>query len=178
MEKFYFLFVLMAKSAAVVAQSDTIGWHKVAEVRADKLLKKMTLEEKIAQLQAQLLFLSNYAKHRNYVVGNFREIAHFMHEQQPASPEACAAAVNEDTRRSIAARRFGIPVLQHCEALHGAQWGMATVFPQCIGLAASFDDSLVFQVGQVVASELRAVGVRQVYAPVINIARDPRWGRM
>lgn len=146
--------------------------------RVDDLLSRMTLQEKIAQLQAQLLFLPNYAKSRNYAVGNFREIAHFMHEQKTASPAACAAAINEDTRRSIAASRLGIPVLQHCEALHGAQWGMATVFPQCIGMAASFDDSLVFRVGRAVASELRAVGVRQVYAPVVNIARDPRWGRM
>lgn len=101
-----------------------------------------------------------------------------MHLNGSATASACAAAINEDTRKSIAANRLGIPVLQHGEALHGAQWGMATVFPQCIGLAATFDDSLVFHAGEVVARELRAVGVRQVYAPVINIARDPRWERM
>jgi beta-glucosidase len=55
---------------------------------------------------------------------------------------------------------------------------MATVFPQSIGMAASFDDSLVYQTTKAIATELRAVGVRQVYAPVINIARDPRWGRV
>ncbi|HEV3325634.1 MAG TPA: glycoside hydrolase family 3 N-terminal domain-containing protein [Puia sp.] len=138
----------------------------------------MTLDEKIAQLQSQMIPFPSYPKSRNFSVGHFRNIAHFMHKKGPVSPGTCAAAINEDTRRSIAASRFGIPVLQHGEALHGASWGMATVFPQCIGIAAGFDDSLLFRVGVAVARELRAVGVRQVYAPVINIARDPRWGRM
>jgi beta-glucosidase len=148
------------------------------QARVDDLIKRLSIAEKCDQLRSQLVFLPNYAEHRNYAVGNFRNIGHFMHEDFAKSPGTCAAAINEDTRRSIAASRFGIPVLQHGEALHGAQWGMATMFPQCIGLAASFDDSVVFCVGEIVAQELRAVGVRQVYAPVINIARDPRWGRM
>ena len=147
-------------------------------VRVDDLISRMTLEEKIAQLQSQLLFFPRYAQGRDFTVGHVRNIAHFMHEKGPSTPGACAAAINEDTRKSIAANRLRIPVLQHGEALHGAQWGMATVFPQCIGLAATFNDNLIYRVGEAVASELRAVGVRQVYAPVINIARDPRWGRM
>lgn len=146
--------------------------------RVGDLMLRMTPEEKIAQLQSQLLFLPRYVQGRDFAVGHFRNIAHFLHEKGAATAGTCAAAINEDTRKSIAASRFGIPVLQHGEALHGAQWGMATVFPQCVGLAATFDDSLMYRVGEVVASELRAVGVRQVYAPVINIARDPRWGRM
>ncbi len=148
------------------------------EKRVDDLLKRMTLEEKAVQLESQLLFLPNYKQLRDFRIGNVRNIAHFLHQYTVSSPGTCAAAINADTHQSIAASRWGIPVLQHGEALHGAQWGMATVFPQCIGLAATFDDSLVFEIGKAVASELRAVGVRQVYAPVINIARDPRWGRM
>ncbi len=141
-------------------------------------MQQMSWQEKVLQLQSQLLFFPRYAANRDYSIGNVRNIAHFLHEKSAVSPGTCAAAINEDTRQSIAANRFGIPVLQHGEALHGANWGMATVFPQCIGMAASFDDSLVYEVGKAVASELRAVGVRQVYAPVVNVARDPRWGRM
>jgi len=151
---------------------------KPVTVRVNDLMKRMTLEEKVQQLQSQLIFLPKYAQDRDFTVGHFRNVAHFMHLNGPATASACAAAINEDTKRSIAASRLGIPVLQHGEALHGAQWGMATCFPQCIGMAATFDDSLVYEAGKVVAQELRAVGVRQVYAPVINIARDPRWGRM
>jgi len=147
--------------------------------RLEDLLKRMTLEEKVEQLQAQLLFLPDYNQYRNFKVGHFRNIAHFLHKGSDTlvTAKTCAEAINEDTRKSIAANRFSIPVLQHCEALHDAQWGQATVFPQCIGLAAGFDDSLIFHVGEAVAKELRAVGVRQVYAPVVNISRDPRWGR-
>src|SRR5580698_6205738 len=166
---------LTALSQAPVRYQDS---SQPIEVRIEDLMRRMSPEEKIKQLESQLLFFPRYALDRDYSLGHTRNIAHFLHEKGPVSAGSCAAAINEDTRRSIAVNRFGIPVLQHGEALHGAQWGMATVFPQCIGMAASFDDSLVYEVGKAVASELRAVGVRQVYAPVINIARDPRWGRI
>lgn len=149
-----------------------------SEKRADDLIGRMTLEEKVFQLQSQMKFLHEY-KDRDFRVGNVRNIGHFMHKdaKAPVSASACAEAINTDTRKSVEASRWGIPVLQHGEALHGAQWGNATCFPQSIAMAASFDDEFYFLVGQVVTRELRAVGVRQVLAPVVNISRDPRWGR-
>ena len=149
------------------------------EVRVNDLIGRMTLEEKVFQLRSQLLFLPEYNTKRDFRLGHVRNIAHFLHvdAKEPVSAKICAAAINEDTRKSIEANRWGIPVLQHGEALHGAQWGNATCFPQSISMAATFDDDLYYNVGQVVAKELRAVGVRQVYAPVINISRDTRWGR-
>jgi beta-glucosidase len=148
------------------------------EERATDLISRMTLEEKVYQLRSQLLFLPDYKK-RDFRIGHVRNIGHFLHQNSSESVSAreCAIGINEDTRKSIAANRWGIPVLQNGEALHGAQWGNATCFPQSIAMAATFDDSLYFNVGKVVAEELRAVGVRQVFAPVINISRDPRWGR-
>ncbi|MDR0814677.1 MAG: glycoside hydrolase family 3 C-terminal domain-containing protein [Bacteroidales bacterium] len=147
--------------------------------RVDDLISRMTLEEKVEQLQSQLLFLPEYAERRNFKMGNVRNIAHFMHVEKPGlvPASACAEAINEDTRKSIEANRWQIPVLQHGEALHGAQWGNASCFPQSISIAASFDDELYARIGEAVARELRAVGVRQVLAPVVNISRDPRWGR-
>jgi beta-glucosidase len=146
--------------------------------RVENLMSLMTLEEKINQLRSQLLFLNQYSS-RDWTVGHYRNIAHFMHNgpSGPASAKTCAEAVNEDTRKSVEASRWGIPVIQHGEALHGAQWGVATCFPQSIAFAASFDEEFYYRAGQVVTKELRAVGVRQVYAPVVNISRDPRWGR-
>lgn len=148
------------------------------EKRVDDLMRRMTLEEKVNQLRSQMTYMPQYKK-RNFSVGHVRNIAHFMHEGPigPASPVACAEAINADTRKSIETSRWGIPVLQHGEALHGGQWGNATCFPQSIAMAATFDDGLYSRVCQVVAQELRVVGVRQVYAPVINISLDPRWGR-
>jgi beta-glucosidase len=146
--------------------------------RVDDLISRMTLEEKVKQLQSQMTFLDHY-KDRDFEIGNFRNISHFMQDRKegPPSFRESAEAINADTRKSIESSRLGIPVLQHGEALHGAQWGNATCFPQCIGMAASFDDEFLYREAQCVSKELRAVGVRQVYAPVINISRDPRWGR-
>ena len=146
--------------------------------RVKDLMGRMSLEEKVNQLSAQLLFMNEWAARRDYSKGHVRNIGHFLWEAGiPNDPKSVAEHINEDTRQSIEANRWGIPVLQHGEALHGAQWGNATCFPQSIGMAATFDDDLYHSVGQVVAEELRAVGVRQVYAPVVNITRDQRWGR-
>ena len=148
------------------------------ERRVEDLLCRMTLEEKINQLQSQLTFLNEYTG-RKWEVGHFRNIAHFMHnsDKGAATTIACAQAINDDTRRSITANRHGIPVLQNGEALHGAMWGMATCFPQSMSMAATFDDNFYYRVGIAAAAETRAVGVRQVFAPVVNLSRDPRWGR-
>lgn len=141
-------------------------------------MSRMTIEEKVDQMSAQLLFMDEFYEKRNYAKGHIRNIGHFLFDGDlPNDPESVASHINEDTRRSIEANRWGIPVLQHGEALHGAQWGDATCFPQSISMAATFDTELYHQVGLAVAEELRAVGVRQVYAPVVNISRDQRWGR-
>lgn len=151
---------------------------QTAKENARQLMRRMTTEEKVDQLRSQLIFADHYSE-RDFKVGHFRNIAHFMHCVSPKKlkPSDCARAINEDTKKSIEASRLKIPVLQNGEALHGAQWGNATCFPQAIGMAASFDPKMVFEIGCAVAKELRAVGVRQVFAPMINIVRDCRWGR-
>ena len=148
------------------------------EQRVEDLMSRMSLEEKVNQMSAQLLFMDQFFEERDYTKGHIRNIGHFLWDGNiPNDPASAAKHINEDTKRSIEASRWGIPVLQHGEALHGAQWGDATCFPQSISMAATFDTDLYYQVGLAVAEELRAVGVRQVYAPVVNISRDQRWGR-
>ena len=146
--------------------------------RVEDLLGRMSVEEKVAQISAQLLFMNEFYQKRDYAKGHVRNVGHFLPDGGvPNDPKTVAERINEDTKKSIEASRWGIPVLQNGEALHGAQWGNATCFPQSIGMAATFDENLYSKVGEVVAKELRAVGVRQVYAPVVNITRDQRWGR-
>lgn len=148
------------------------------EKRAEDLLSKLSTEEKVQQASAQLLFMDEFYDKRDYSRGHVRNVGHFLPDGGlPNNPANASEKINEDTRKSIEANRWGIPVLQHGEALHGAQWGNATCFPQSIGMGATFDEDLYYKVGRVVAEELRAVGVRMVYAPVINITRDQRWGR-
>ncbi len=144
--------------------------------RAEALLSLMTTEEKLAQLKSVLLFGWEKYANRDFTVGHVRDVTCFLPPEKRHAEEA-ARWLNEDTRRSVEASRFGIPVMQNGEALHGAQWGYATSFPQSIMMASTFNDELVYETACVVAKELRAVGVRQVFAPVVNVVRDCRWGR-
>ena len=177
LKEFSFVWVGVLLVLAACKESPELAYQNPklpVEKRVNDLMKRMSTEEKVAQLSAQLLYGDEFYENRDYTAGHVRNVGHFMPN---ASPSAVAEAINEDTRLSMEASRWGIPVLHHGEALHGAQWGNATCFPQSIAMGATFDDGLYYRVGQVVAQELRAVGVRQVYAPVINITRDQRWGR-
>ncbi|MBR6313706.1 MAG: glycoside hydrolase family 3 C-terminal domain-containing protein [Clostridia bacterium] len=154
---------------------------KSPEARAAALLRDLTLDEKIYQVTADMYFDvdGDYDARRDPLCGSYRNPGHFMHQDRetPASPAEVAAKINADVQRSIDAQPHHIPPIENGEALHGAQWGMCTNFPQPIGLASSFDPALVGRVADAIGKECAAVGVRQVFAPVINLARDCRWGR-
>ncbi len=155
--------------------------QKPPALRAKELLAKMSLEEKMYQLSAQMLWdvKEDYEDKRNHKEGNYRNPSHFMHfdRPRPATPAEVAERINRDVKLTTEAHPNPIPPIEHGEALHGAQWGMATCFPQPIAMASSFDDELVFRMADVIGKECVAVGVRQALTPVVNIVRDCRWGR-
>jgi beta-glucosidase len=92
--------------------------------------------------------------------------------------EATIAFVNAVQRWARTKTRLGIPVLFHEESLHGYMAPDATMFPQAIGLAGSFDRDLMREVQSVIGGEVRAHGSHLALSPVVDIARDPRWGRI
>lgn len=149
--------------------------------RAKLLLSEMAIEEKLWQLSGDMIYSveADYDDKRDPRHGHFRNPGHFMHHTlpRPAGAAEVARQINSDVKKSIEASPHGIPPMENGEALHGAQWGMATCFPQPIALASSFDDSLMDEVADVIGKECAAVGVHQVFAPVVNITRDCRWGR-
>lgn len=149
--------------------------------RAEELLSRMTLEEKMYQLSAQMVYSvgEDYETQREHKQGNYRNPGHFMHydRPEPVGPAAVTERINRDVQLSMDAQPHGIPPIEHGEALHGAQWGMATSFPQPIGMASTFNDELLGRIGDAIGKECVAVGVRQALTPVVNIARDCRWGR-
>ena len=149
--------------------------------RAEALLKTLTLEEKMYQLSAQMLWdvREDYEDKRNHKEGNYRNPGHFMHfdRPEPATPAEVATRINRDVQLTMEAHPSAIPPIEHGEALHGAQWGMATRFPQPIAMASMFDDEMVSRIADVIGKECAAVGVRQALTPVVNIVRDCRWGR-
>ena len=72
---------------------------------------------------------------------------------------------------------MGIPIIAFDEALHGLVRKGATVFPQSIALAATWDTTLMHEVATAIAFETKLRGIRQILSPVINLATDTRWGR-
>ena len=150
-------------------------------LRAQALLRLLSTDEKIYQVTSEMIFdpTGDYEERRNPLYGSYRNPGHFMHykRKSPASPAEVTAQINRDVQKSIEAQPHAIPPIENGEALHGAQWGMGTNFPQPIGLASSFDPALTERVAEAIGKECAAAGVRQVFSPVVNLARDCRWGR-
>ncbi len=151
--------------------------------RCEDLLARMTLEEKLAQLGCA--WISAFMDRDGFSARRATEVApHGIGEVTRISgatalrPHESAALMNELQRHMTRHTRLGIPALVHEEGLSGFLARDATVFPQALGLAASFDPGLVEEVAGVVRDQLRAVGARHCLAPVLDVARDPRWGRV
>lgn len=159
--------------------------------RVEDLLARMTLEEKFWQL-----FM---------IPGDIDDPGHdYSHgvfglqvprADEPASEgqaegrgdpgRTVAAAALADAERINAIQRYfadqtrlGIPIIPFEEAVHGLMRPGATVFPQAIALAASWDSDLMARVAAAIARETHSRGIRQVLSPVVNIAGDVRWGRV
>ena len=155
--------------------------------RVRDLLSRMTLEEKFRQLFMVSGDLSDgEEKYRNGICG-------IQMSARGAGPAASAQMIERTFRgaarasaeKNNAAQRFflektrlGIPIIPFDEALHGLVREGATAFPQAIALAATWDTALVADVSAAIAEETRSRGIRQVLSPVVNVATDPRWGRV
>ncbi|HEV8408690.1 MAG TPA: glycoside hydrolase family 3 protein, partial [Sphingomicrobium sp.] len=172
------------------------------EKRVDDLLLRMTLNEKVAQLETvwdnkskletpKGDFSAELAS-RNFPdgIGGFARPSDYRGlTRSNGAAGASGETVNRDARQAaefvnaaqhwaVERTRLGIPILMHEEALHGLVARGATSFPQAIALSSSWDPELVSKVFAVAAREARARGATLVLAPVIDVARDPRWGRI
>ena len=151
-----------------------------SKIRASALLRQLSIEEKLHQLTASMLLYADgdYETKRDPLCGSYRNPGHFMHQNGKIStPGEVTRRINRDIELSMKAQPHAIPPLEHGESLHGAQWGMASILPQPIGLASTFDPALVKEAADVIGRETAVVGVRQALAPVVNLSRDVRWGR-
>lgn len=95
----------------------------------------------------------------------------------PDAARRHAERINAIQHFFLDSTRLGIPIIPFDEALHGLMRPGATVFPQAIALAATWDTILVGEVATAIAAETRSRGIRQVLSPVVNLSRDGRWGR-
>ncbi len=163
--------------------------------RVADLLARLTLEEKVAEVSAiwdakgTLLDAQRHLDPARataafpHGVGHVSRPSDSKGEGQNSAlngrgPVATAELVNAFQQHALEHTRLGIPVMSHEEGLHGYAAVGATSFPQAIALAGSFDRDLVREVNAVTAREMRARGVVLALTPVLDIARDPRWGRI
>ena len=159
--------------------------------RVEDLLARMTLEEKIMQMQCvwnQKPLIqdeaANFAAAKaaaRYPDGIGMIARPSDRQGMPVktlrSARETADYCNAAQKWAVEQTRLGIPLLLHEESLHGYAALDATSFPQAIGLASSFDPDMVTEVFSVAAREMRARGANLALAPVVDVARDPRWGR-
>jgi beta-glucosidase len=154
------------------------------EKRVDDLLKRMTLEEKVGQLigYGSMDTLAwdtsgNYIGTKDTAILN-RGLGTYWSWKFLKSPEWSVKCANGIQKYMIEKSRLGIPVFLFSEALHGYMAPGATSFPQAIALGSTWDTTLLEQIFTAVALEARYRGTRQVLSPVIDLGRDPRWGRV
>jgi beta-glucosidase len=156
------------------------------EERVKDLIGRMTPEEKFWQLFMIPGDLSDgKEKYKNGIFG-FQVSAkggtdaagQLLTYTAASNAKETAKLINSIQKYFVEETRLGIPIIAFDEALHGLVRDGATAFPQSIGLAASWDTSLMNRVSTAIANETKSRGIRQVLSPVVNIASDVRWGRV
>lgn len=155
------------------------------DIRVQDLLARMTLEEKFWQVfmipsdgdtankrfQNGIFGLQVSAGNQGDANG---QLLTYNTSQNAAE---VARKINDLQRYFTQNTRLGIPIIPFDEALHGLVRQGATAYPQAIGLAATWDTTLIGQVGTQIASTCKTRGIRQILSPVVNLATDVRWGR-
>src|SRR5712691_10077078 len=149
------VFCLFFSPLALYAQPDV-------DARVEKLLARMTLEEKLGQLGA---FVQDQPEFQPALQKGL--VGSMLHN-------GGAAQTNQLQRSIVAGSRLKIPVLLGYDVIHGYR----TIFPIPLAIASSWDPQLAEMSARVAAREARAAGIRWTYAPMVDIARDARWGRI
>ena len=154
------------------------------DFRVEELLSRMTLEEKIAQLGTveirQLVDENNrfsLDRARELLRNGIGQITRVSGGLE-VGPREAAKLANEIQRFLVEETRLGIPAIIHEECLSGFMAKTATTFPQAIGLASTWNPKLVGEVTNLIRRQMRMVGAHQGLAPLLDVARDPRWGRV
>ena len=150
---------LLAVAAFAVAQPQL-----TEEERVEALLQQMTLQEKIGQLNQLSIGGFNHGTAGQVRAGMVGSV---LNEVNPK-------VLNRYQKIAVEESRLGIPIIISRDVIHGFK----TMFPIPLGLAATFDTELVQQGARVAAIEATASGIRWTFSPMLDIARDPRWGRI
>ena len=160
--------------------------------RVESLVEAMTLEEKVAQLYGVWVGAAgdggDVAPHQHEMSDDDLDLDELLpfglgqltrpFGTAPIDPMVGAVSLMRSQQRTADANRFGIPAIAHEECLAGfAAWG-ATVYPVPLAWGATFDPELVQHVAHRIGRDMRMVGIHQGLAPVLDVVRDLRWGRV
>jgi beta-glucosidase len=190
----WFVTAAICGCAGVVAAAQDVPAYRDAkltvEERVGDLIGRMTLEEKVAQMEgtwqnrgnlkdASQLFVDEKGVFLPERAGAVLKngLGQMSRPSEQHGPRAMAEFTNTIQKWMKENTRLGIPIFFHEECLHGHAALAGTSFPQAIALASTWDEALVQDIFSSVAAEVRARGAQQCLAPVLDLARDPRWGR-
>ena len=183
------LLILLAISFFSCNKEDKLKYKDPSlpvEERVSDLLSRMTLEEKFWQLFMIPGDLSDGAERYKNGIFGFQVAAkgksgnsaeQLLDYSGGGAAAETAELVNKIQKYFVEETRLGIPIIVFDEALHGLVRPGATAFPQSIALAATWDTAMISSVANAIAMETKTRGIRQILSPVVNIARDVRWGR-
>jgi beta-glucosidase len=156
--------------------------------RVTDLLNRMTLEEKVAQMlciwgQKKTVLFDEAGNLNLHKLGlqfsnGLGQIGRLSDTRSGQNAVEMATLGNTLQKFFVEETRLGIPVIFHEECLHGLAAKDATSYPQPIGLASTFNPNLVEEIFTGIAEDARSRGVHQALTPVVDVARDPRWGRV
>jgi beta-glucosidase len=153
------------------------------EERVNDLLQQMTLEEKVAQMGSVWVYelLDGHQfqpeKAQRFLSQGIGHITRIGGASN-VTPRQSAALANTIQRYLLDTTRLGIPAVVHEECCSGYMARGATVFPQAIGVASTWEPELVEAMTKVIREQMRSVGAHHALAPVVDVARDARWGRV
>jgi len=150
--------------------------------RVTDLLSRMTLAEKVSQLTSVWAYeiIRNGQINEDKCVSKMGQGLGQITRLGGASsfkPDEAARAANQIQRFLVEKTRLGIPAIIHEESCAGYLTRGANVFPQALGIGASFEPELAQEMGEIIREQMMALGARQALAPLLDITRDPRWGR-
>lgn len=150
--------------------------------RVADLMSRMTLEEKVAQLGSVWVYelltdkrpdADKLSAHLGAGIGHVTRVG----GASDVAPKDYIDIANRIQRHLTEETRLGIPAVVHEECCSGLMTRGATLFPQAVGLASSWDPELIESVAGVIRRQARRVGAHHALAPVLDVTRDPRWGR-
>ncbi len=162
--------------------------HLSVEERVADLLHRMTVEEKVAQMlciwgqKKTMLFDEKGTLHlgslSSFLKDGIGQMGRLSDTGGGLNPVEMAELANALQKFFVEETRLGIPAVFHEECLHGLAAKDATSYPQPIGLASTFNPDLVEEIYTAIAQDARSRGAHQALTPVVDVARDPRWGRV